>query len=473
MTNVSVFCFFARCLESCCYNLKNTNVFVAESNDSRYDDDEVDADVDDSIEFEDYDGEKETPTPSKLSKSLKASSRSSYASPMPSHRHSSRSAKAVSAVQRRSKVHRLSRSALTLPASGKRSTSHKISRTAMSRSASKGTSTACHAERSHAGESRSGRSHAGKKGSYRMIGNVYEDSETSSGDEVDTEKDNEESELSENIEDADDAKDAEEDEESEIHESPRGKSRRSITSYVSYSDDEPDISDDEESDYPTSMTTRKLRGTSRTQSSKSRVTKRSPQPQARRSYKSSGFTAPQAQRRPARDSGCRIPPSRNMTPERIDVESVVEARRLQKGGPRRASVNAPRRAHGANDPENILIVNLKENEGMRWEEIAKRLNDNRIATGMKPDLTANSVHNRYNRNAPILFAAEGKEFIPIKERRPGYKTSSAWNPERDQALIDAVRSQEESKWFSIAQIYSERMGHVIDAQTAAYRFSLI
>jgi hypothetical protein len=135
-----------------------------------------------------------------------------------------------------------------------------------------------------------------------------------------------------------------------------------------------------------------------------------------------------------------------------------------------------RRASGANDPENITIVNLVDNHGKKWSEVADILNGARIAKGLQPSFTANGVHNRYNRNAPLLSAAEGKEFVPVCERNsrvPKSATSSTWTPELDKILVEKVQTVDAEKWPRVAQLFNEATGMNISAEAIAYRNSLI
>ncbi|KAI9746224.1 MAG: hypothetical protein M1818_000905 [Claussenomyces sp. TS43310] len=185
------------------------------------------------------------------------------------------------------------------------------------------------------------------------------------------------------------------------------------------------------------------------------------------------FSAPNVFRLPARDSGAEITPQYNKMPKKISSDSIADALRMEQGLTRTGLPAPAKRAHGPNDPENILIINMVENQGWTWKAIAEYLNEKRIKTGRKPDFTPNSVHNRYNRNAPILFAAEGKEYVPIKERKKNFIPKAVWSSALDQTLVDVVREVEENKWFTIAQTFNRRTGQNIDAKAAAFRHGLI
>jgi hypothetical protein len=135
-----------------------------------------------------------------------------------------------------------------------------------------------------------------------------------------------------------------------------------------------------------------------------------------------------------------------------------------------------KRSHGPNDPENILIVNLRENEKKSWPEICQILNERRIKEGKTPSFTPNGCHNRYNRNAPILFAAEGKEFIPVSVQRKLEKNPNGpmnWDDETDTSLILAVKEVDSQKWDRVATLFNDLTGRQITAAEAALRTKVI
>ena len=129
------------------------------------------------------------------------------------------------------------------------------------------------------------------------------------------------------------------------------------------------------------------------------------------------------------------------------------------------------RSAGANDPENIRIVNMRDDDGMRFDKIASILNAERIGAGREPSLTTNSINGRYNRTAPLLYAAAGKVFMPPGERRRrGFDrgasgrglrvaggiggasdgTGDLWSPVTDTELVRIVKEYDESKWERVA-----------------------
>ena len=136
------------------------------------------------------------------------------------------------------------------------------------------------------------------------------------------------------------------------------------------------------------------------------------------------------------------------------------------------------RGAGINDPENIRIVNLRDNEDKSWKEITNLLNEDRILKGYATGFTANNVHNRYNRNAPVLCAAEGIPFVPISERRKqrfqgGRSKGSDWNDHFDELLVQSHNDVKGLFWQQIADQFEETGGFRITASQAAYRMKLI
>ncbi|ATZ51787.1 hypothetical protein BCIN_07g03630 [Botrytis cinerea B05.10] len=188
---------------------------------------------------------------------------------------------------------------------------------------------------------------------------------------------------------------------------------------------------------------------------------------------------------PSRYSGAIMPWGINQQPVLIDQETVSDAH-LKKRGLKRPPPGGKigKRSYGANDPENIAIVNMKENQGMSFAEIAEHLNSEREKQGKKPDLSVCGVNGRYNRTAPILFATQGLKFVPLSERKKakgaaahGKSTNKAgWTVEAENKLVDIVKQVDAEKWGHVAhllnmELYSGRA--VYDATTCARRYAAL
>jgi hypothetical protein len=143
-----------------------------------------------------------------------------------------------------------------------------------------------------------------------------------------------------------------------------------------------------------------------------------------------------------------------------------------------------KRGSGANDPENIAIINMYEIDRMSFEEIQKKLNADRVENGRDPSLTTSSVQTRYNRNAPIHFQAEGIDFVPVGQRKRGQRMDdisapdgpnlrTPWTDDLDMALVKAVKEWESGKWENVAAIFREKTGVDMDASACALRHHII
>lgn len=160
-------------------------------------------------------------------------------------------------------------------------------------------------------------------------------------------------------------------------------------------------------------------------------------------------------------------------------------RALHRVGMSQQTVEKPlgRRSKGAKDPENIEIVDWYDNHEMSFAEIAQRLNSRQEKSGRPGSFTPNSIHNRYNRCAPIIYRAEGRVFVPIKNRKKhapeeldamgNGSRSIEWTPQKDQFLRRAVKEYEANKWPRIAAAFTAATRERVDPGTVSTRFGLI
>jgi hypothetical protein len=191
------------------------------------------------------------------------------------------------------------------------------------------------------------------------------------------------------------------------------------------------------------------------------------------------FNIPAGERRPSRYSGAEMPWGLNQDPVMVNQNQVSDASLKKRNLTRGEGDKLCKRGYGANDPENIQIVNLKETKGYTFSKIAEILNDQRIQAGNKPSMTACGVTSRYNRTAPLLFAAQGKDFVPLSKRRGrrdahGNPTGKpAWTPDLDVLLVEKVKEFEESRWHTIAQLMQEVTGLPFDADSVARRHTML
>lgn len=177
----------------------------------------------------------------------------------------------------------------------------------------------------------------------------------------------------------------------------------------------------------------------------------------------------------SRYSGADMPWGINKTPEMTDSENVSDASLLKRGLTRTDGPRICRRGYGANDPENIAIVNLKEHEGLTFAEIRERLNDKRIKEGKTPSLSVTGVANRYNRTAPVLFSSQGLEFVPLSQRKnkPGNHSRVEWTNEDDLALVQSFNEYDHARWPAVAKMFEDKTGKVITPEIAAQRHAIL
>ncbi|CZT43510.1 uncharacterized protein RSE6_03562 [Rhynchosporium secalis] len=169
----------------------------------------------------------------------------------------------------------------------------------------------------------------------------------------------------------------------------------------------------------------------------------------------------------------------NQDPPSVPQSSVSDAALLKRGLTRGAKEKVCKRGYGANDPENVNIVNMKE-DGMAFSEIVDQLNEVRVANGRNPSLSVCGVTSRYNRTAPLLFAAEGRQFIPLSKRGKNDLLSDGpvgekpvWDDDLDLVLAQVAKDIDKEKWGRVAKEFNRRTGKTISAAAAALRHTIL
>ncbi len=169
----------------------------------------------------------------------------------------------------------------------------------------------------------------------------------------------------------------------------------------------------------------------------------------------------------------------NQDPVLVDRASIKEASLLKRRlNPDASKDKVCPRGYGSNDPENIRIVNLKDSKKLSFQEIADTLNDTRTKEGRIPSLTVCAVTSRYNRTAPILYASEGKVFVPMSKRggrnraNPDIPTGNiSWTPELSSTLVSMNKEYEANRWKAVAEMFNEITRENIDEKQAAAHFA--
>jgi hypothetical protein len=166
-------------------------------------------------------------------------------------------------------------------------------------------------------------------------------------------------------------------------------------------------------------------------------------------------------------------------PKLIDITHMSQVEKKKKGIAPHATGLILERQTGANDPENIKIVNLKDVDGLSFEDIARIINKDRIKNGRNPNQKANSINCRYNRTAPIIYQLQGIPFVRIADRAKANGTfrytkdqeDLIWTREMDNLLVEIEGCYMRNKWNIISKQFASRSGYdFASAQEVANRF---
>ena len=180
-------------------------------------------------------------------------------------------------------------------------------------------------------------------------------------------------------------------------------------------------------------------------------------------------------RRDSRYAGGVEPWPCNTVPPVVLRSSVSDASLLKRGLPLTHRKKVIKRAYGVNDPENIALINMKDNQGMSWRDIVDVLNEQRVAAGKTKFLSVTAVANRYSRNCPVLMAAAGLRFVPLRLRRDGGMEAPRidWTEENDVILVNLFKAHEASRWETVAEEFQEETGIEVHPMEVARRYSAI
>lgn len=180
-------------------------------------------------------------------------------------------------------------------------------------------------------------------------------------------------------------------------------------------------------------------------------------------------------RRESRYAGGVEPWSCNAVPPVVPRRSVSDASLLKRGLPLTERSKVIKRAYGVNDPENIEIINMKDNQGMSWREIVDVLNEKRVAAGRTRFLSVTAVANRYSRNCPVLMAAAGLKFVPLRLRKNGNMEAPRidWTEDNDVTLVNLFKAHEASRWETVADEFQEETGIEVHPMEVARRYAAI
>ncbi|GME26510.1 hypothetical protein BKCO1_23000118 [Neofusicoccum parvum] len=137
------------------------------------------------------------------------------------------------------------------------------------------------------------------------------------------------------------------------------------------------------------------------------------------------------------------------------------------------------------DPENRLIKTLRQRARLHWDEIAARLNRDRVAVGRAPTFTTAAVYGRFQRVAPRIAEAEGeagfdyKEYLHFKhERRDGGgRRRSPPIPKMSEedlgVLARCYEEVERERWENVAKKFKLRAGFQLSAEQVAKKWNTL
>ena len=139
-----------------------------------------------------------------------------------------------------------------------------------------------------------------------------------------------------------------------------------------------------------------------------------------------------------------------------------------------------KRAKGDHDPENHEVFKMRQNN-MRFEDIAKKINQMRVEAGGIPNLTANAIYGRYKRNAPLIAAACGEGFKQSRlDQTQGTLADYAkdheaygFNPEDDALLVQACNDVKTSFWLFVSHRMLELTGKHHEPKDCASRYAYL
>ncbi|KAI9711660.1 MAG: hypothetical protein M1812_007093 [Candelaria pacifica] len=131
------------------------------------------------------------------------------------------------------------------------------------------------------------------------------------------------------------------------------------------------------------------------------------------------------------------------------------------------------------DPENHEIKRLRDVEGLKWGEIADKLNKARIAAGKVPGLTDNAIYSRYTRNAPRIAANAGEAWDPTANHAKPANTEAEkfklsplppFSALDDELLVIAYQEITAETWELVAARLHKKGGGSFDKEAVARRY---
>lgn len=138
------------------------------------------------------------------------------------------------------------------------------------------------------------------------------------------------------------------------------------------------------------------------------------------------------------------------------------------------------RPNAEHDPENHEIKRLREEEGLKWGEIAELLNKQRVKAGRVPGLTENAIYSRYMRNAPRIAASNGEIWTPkqVGPKKVGTNVRPldplpVFTPQQDELLVKSYKEAIDETWQRVADKMEAKNGKKLDPDHLAKRYKIL
>lgn len=134
-----------------------------------------------------------------------------------------------------------------------------------------------------------------------------------------------------------------------------------------------------------------------------------------------------------------------------------------------------KKAKGDQDPENHDIYHLRNKENRGFDDIAKIMNEHRVAAGKPPNFTSNAIYSRYKRNAAQIAHQLGEIFRPCKMDIDSgtvvnlVSLATQFDKREDDLLVEAYLYVMNDTWRQVSQRLRELGGRYHEPNMCAHR----
>ncbi|KAF2427230.1 hypothetical protein EJ08DRAFT_651510 [Tothia fuscella] len=159
----------------------------------------------------------------------------------------------------------------------------------------------------------------------------------------------------------------------------------------------------------------------------------------------------------------------------------LKAEMLAKFGPLPKQAATGRKRLPEHDPENHEIKRLRCEERLPWNEIAERLNRERVLNG-KSRLSEAAIYSRFVRNSPLIAQVKGdaefdpREYMYMKQSRKGGGSKKpvlppSFTEHHDLLLMESYAEARAKFWVYVAEQLSTASGKEYSPEHCAERFN--